>query len=81
MRVHAERRKHFVEFIAGWWFRLSGYLITTRRWRAATNEVNLVVKQRYMLVFVEVSFRFDLFVVNHGIFVGESHIVDIKNAW
>ena len=36
MRVRAERRGHFAEFIAGWWFRLSGYRIMAQRWRAAT---------------------------------------------
>jgi putative endonuclease len=59
MRVRAERRGHFAEFIAGWWFQLSGYRIMARRWRAATGEIDLVVKRRYLLVFVEVKYRFD----------------------
>ena len=59
MRVRAERRGHFAEFIASWWFRLSGYRIMARRWRAATGEIDLVVKRRYLLVFVEVKYRFD----------------------
>ena len=59
MRVRAERRGHFAEFIAGWCFQLSGYRIMARRWRAATGEIDLVVKRRYLLVFVEVKYRFD----------------------
>ena len=59
MRVRAERRGHFAEFIASWWFRLSGYRIMARRWRAATGEIDLVVKRRYLLVFVEVKYRFN----------------------
>jgi putative endonuclease len=58
-RVRAERRGYFAEFIASWWFRLSGYRIMARRWRAATGEIDLVVKRRYLLVFVEVKYRFD----------------------
>ena len=59
MRVRAERRGHFAEYIASWWFRLSGYRVMARRWRAATGEIDLVVKRRYLLVFVEVKYRFD----------------------
>ena len=59
MRVRAERRGHFAEFIDSWWFRLSDYRIIARRWRAATGEIDLVVKRRYLLGFVEVKYRFD----------------------
>ena len=31
MRVRAERHRYFAEFIAGWWFRLSGYRIMAQR--------------------------------------------------
>ena len=58
-RVHAERRGHFAEFIAGCWFWLSGYRIIARRWRAATGEIDLIVKRQRLLVFVEVKYRFD----------------------
>jgi putative endonuclease len=58
-RVRAERRGHFAEYIAGCWFRLSGYRIIARRWRAATGEIDLIVKRQRLLVFVEVKYRFD----------------------
>ena len=59
MRARAERRGHFAEFIAGWWFWLSGYRIMALRWSAETGEINLVLKRRYPLVFFEVKYRFD----------------------
>lgn len=58
-RVRAERRGHFAEYIAWCWFRLSGYRIIARRWRAATGEIDLIVKRQRLLVFVEVKYRFD----------------------
>ena len=58
-RVRAERRGHFAEYIAGCWFWLFGYRIIARRWRAATGEIDLIVKRQRLLVFVEVKYRFD----------------------
>ena len=40
MRVRAERRGHFAEFIASWWFRLSGYRIM--RGSGAPQQVKLI---------------------------------------
>ena len=59
MLAHAKRRRYFTKFIASRWFRLSGYLIIARRWRAVTGEVDLVVEQRYLLVSVKVKYCFD----------------------
>ena len=57
-RRQAERRGHFAERIAGWWLQLSGYRILARRWRCAAGEIDLIVKRRRQLVFVEVKYRF-----------------------
>ena len=57
-RRQAERRGHFAECIAGWWLQLSGYRILARRWRGAAGEIDLIVKRRRQLVFVEVKYRF-----------------------
>jgi hypothetical protein len=74
-RVRAERRGHFAEYIAGCWFRLSGYRIIARRWRAATGEIDLIVKRQRLLVFVEVKYRFDseqIAIPTHRVNVKES---------
>jgi putative endonuclease len=57
-RRQAERRWYFAERIAGWCLRLSGYRILAHRWRCATGEIDLIVKRRRQLVFVEVKYRF-----------------------
>ena len=57
-RRQAERRRHFKEGIAGWWLQLCGYRILARRWRCAAGEIDLIVKRRRQLVFVEVKYRF-----------------------
>ena len=57
-RRQAERRGHFAERIAGWWLQLSGYRILARRWRCAAGEIDLIVKRRRKLVFVEVKYWF-----------------------
>ena len=43
--------------LAGW-FQLYGYRILARRWRCAAGEIDLFVKRRQQLVFVEVKYRF-----------------------
>ena len=58
-RVRADRRGHFAERIACWWLRLAVHKIVALRWRAVTGEIDLIAKQRHLLVFVEVKSRFD----------------------
>ena len=57
-RRQAERREHFAERVASWWFQLSGYRILAPRWRCTTGEIDLILKRRRQLVFVEVKYRF-----------------------
>ena len=59
MLVRAEHHGHFADFIAVWWLRLSGYRIMAQRKRAATSEIDLVVKRRYLLVFTKAKYRYD----------------------
>ena len=81
MRVRADRCGHFAERIACWWLRLAGYQIVARRWRAVTGEIDLVEKRRRLLVFVEVKYRFDLFIVNRGTILPVGRIARINSAW
>ena len=57
-RRQAKRRGHFVERTAGWRLQLRGYPILARRWRCAAGEIDLIVKRRRQLVFVEVKYQF-----------------------
>ncbi len=57
-RASAERRGHYGEFVAAWWFRLAGYRVLKRRWRRPTGEIDLIVCRRQSLVFAEVKYRF-----------------------
>ena len=57
-RRQAERRGHFAERTASWCLQLCGYRILARRWRCAAGEIDLIVKRRRQLVFVEVKYRF-----------------------
>jgi putative endonuclease len=57
-RRQAERRGHFAERTAGWWLQLCGFRILARHWRCAAGEIDLIVKRRRQLVFVEVKYRF-----------------------
>ena len=59
MRVRADRRGHFAERIACWWPSLAGYQIVARRRSAVSGEIYLIAKRRRLLVFVEVTYRFD----------------------
>ena len=57
--MRADRRGHFAECIARWWLRLIGCQIVARRWRAVTDETDLIAKRRRLLVVVEIQYRFD----------------------
>lgn len=45
------------ETLALWWLRLKGYRLEARNWRCALGELDLVMRQRELLVFVEVKTR------------------------
>ena len=57
-RRQAERRGHFAERTAGCWLQLCSYHILARRWRCAAGEIDLIVKRRRQLVFVEIKYQF-----------------------
>ena len=81
MRVRADHRGHFAERIACWWLLLAGYQIVARRWHAIMGEIDLIAMRRRLLVVVEVRYRFDLFIVDHGKILAVVHTDNIKNAW
>lgn len=58
-RQDAERLGRRAERIAAWYLRLKGYGILARRFRGPVGEIDLVVRRRGWLVFVEVKARTD----------------------
>lgn len=58
-RHKAERRGRRAEMFAAWWLRLKGYRVLARRVRTPVGEVDLVVRRRRTLAFVEVKARPD----------------------
>ena len=56
-RRDAERLGRRAERIAAWYLRLKGYGILARRFRGPVGEIDLVVRRRGWLVFVEVKAR------------------------
>ncbi len=59
-RVRAERSGRAAETLAAWVYRLRGYEIIDRRFRAAGGEIDLVARKAGLLVFVEVKRRADI---------------------
>ena len=59
-RVRAERAGRLAEGLAAWAYRLRGYEIMDRRFRAAGGEVDLVARKGPLLVFVEVKRRAEI---------------------
>ena len=55
MHGRADHRGHFAEHIACWWLLLAGYQIVAPRWRAVTDEIDLIAKRRRLLVFVKIK--------------------------
>jgi putative endonuclease len=53
----AERRGRLAERLACWWFRFHGYRLVAHRWRSPFGEIDLVMRRRRTLVFVEVKWR------------------------
>lgn len=56
-RLRAERRGRVAETLAGLVYRLRGFEILDRRFRAAGGEIDLVARKGPLLVFVEVKRR------------------------
>lgn len=59
-RSRAERSGRFAETLAAFAYRLRGFEILDRRFRAAGGEIDLVARKRTLLVFVEVKRRADI---------------------
>ncbi len=59
-RLRAERRGRFAETLAGLAYRIRGFEILDRRFRAAGGEIDLVARKGPLLVFVEVKRRADI---------------------
>ncbi|MFN3959213.1 MAG: YraN family protein [Parvularculaceae bacterium] len=56
-RVRAERSGRLAETLAAWAYRLRGFELLDRRFRAAGGEIDLVVRKGPLIVFVEVKRR------------------------
>jgi putative endonuclease len=56
-REAAEKRGRGAETIACWWLRLHGWRILSRRARVPGGEVDIIVRRRRTLAFVEVKAR------------------------
>jgi putative endonuclease len=56
-RIRAERSGRLAETLAAWAYRLKGFEIMDRRFRAAGGEIDLVARKASLLVFVEVKRR------------------------
>ena len=56
-RTAGERRGRRAEGLAAWYLRLKGYRVLARRFRSPVGEIDLVVRRRRLLAFVEVKVR------------------------
>jgi putative endonuclease len=56
-REQAERRGRLAEVIALWYLRAKGYRLLVHRYKAATGEIDLIMRKGDTTVFVEVKAR------------------------
>lgn len=59
-RIRAERSGRLAEALAAWAYRLRGFQILGRRFKAAGGEIDIVARKGGLLVFVEVKRRADV---------------------
>lgn len=56
-RRHAERRGHAAEYWAAFYLMLKGYRILALRYRTRLGEIDLIVRKKDVIAFVEVKAR------------------------
>jgi putative endonuclease len=56
-RVNAERRGRRAEVLALWLLRAKGYRLIARRFRTPVGEIDLIMRRRRVVAFVEVKHR------------------------
>jgi putative endonuclease len=56
-REQAHQHGHRAETIALWYLRLKGYRLLARRFKTPLGEIDLIMRRRHTLVFVEVKAR------------------------
>jgi putative endonuclease len=59
LRIAAEKRGRRAESLAAWFLRAKGYRLLARRFRTPVGEIDLVMRRRRTIVFVEVKQRPD----------------------
>jgi putative endonuclease len=57
VRRAAEVRGRRAETLAAWYLRLKGYRVLARRYRTPVGEIDLIVRRRRQVAFVEVKMR------------------------
>lgn len=56
-RARAEQRGRRGEWVAEWWLRLHGWRVLARRVKTARGEIDLIMRRRQTVAFVEVKWR------------------------
>jgi putative endonuclease len=56
-RQRAHRRGHIAEYLAAAWLMAKGYRVLAIRYRTKLGEIDLIVRKRDLIVFVEVKAR------------------------
>ncbi len=59
-RQKAERRGRFAESLAAFYLGLKGYRVVARRFKSPVGEIDLIMRRRDVIAFVEVKNRADL---------------------
>lgn len=60
IKNNSYHRGLWAEFLAAWFLRFKGYRVLARRYKTSVGEIDLIVRRRNMLVFVEVKARTDI---------------------